>query len=86
MKTLFTLCFISVGLSAFAHNPYSNFLRAKAQTFSGNVASTTPAIKETNTKVLAQIPKIETPRGAVFCRMEDYLTQKTKVWIKVGVR
>lgn len=32
------------------------------------------------------IPRFERPKGAVFCRMEDYLTAKTKVWIKVGVK
>ena len=31
------------------------------------------------------IPRYETPRGAVFCRMEDRLTKATKVWIKIGV-
>jgi hypothetical protein len=31
------------------------------------------------------IPRYETPKGAVFCRMEDKLTRATKVWIKVGV-
>ena len=31
------------------------------------------------------IPRYETPKGAVFCRMEDKLTRATKVWIKIGV-
>jgi hypothetical protein len=31
------------------------------------------------------IPRYETPKGAVFCRMEDRLTKATKVWIKIGV-
>lgn len=32
------------------------------------------------------IPHFVRPKGAVFCRMEDYLTMKTKVWIKIGVK
>lgn len=32
------------------------------------------------------IPHFQRPKGAIFCRMEDYLTTKTKVWIKVGVK
>ncbi len=34
----------------------------------------------------AGIPRFVRPKGAIFCRMEDYLTTKTKVWIKVGVK
>lgn len=85
MKTLFTFCFATIGLAAWANNPYSYFLRARAQQFSSQ-AGNAPILQETNTKPPVQIPKIETPRGAVFCRMEDYLTQKTKVWIKIGVK
>ncbi len=85
MKTLFIFCFITFVLAAAAHNPYNSFLRAKAQHLSGNFTHT--AVNSvTPQKALSQIPKIETPRGAVFCRMEDYLTQKTKVWIKIGVK
>lgn len=36
--------------------------------------------------LMLQIPKIVTPQGAVFCRMEDFITQKTKVWVKIGVK
>lgn len=32
------------------------------------------------------IPRFQRPKGAIFCRMEDYLTAKRKVWIKVGVK
>ncbi|MBK7147346.1 MAG: hypothetical protein IPH78_00660 [Bacteroidetes bacterium] len=86
MKTLFTFCFIIFALAAAAHNPYALFLRAQAQRFSGYAPYSVANNLTTTTKALPQIPKIETPRGAVFCRLEDYLTQKTKVWIKVGVR
>ena len=32
------------------------------------------------------VPKYIIPKGSVFCRLEDYLTRKTKIWIKVGVK
>ncbi len=34
----------------------------------------------------AYIPRFETPRGAIFCRMEDKVTRATKVWLKIGVQ
>lgn len=37
-------------------------------------------------KAMLSIPKVETPKGAVFCRFEDFMTRKTKVWVKIGVR
>lgn len=37
-------------------------------------------------KTMLSIPKVETPKGAVFCRFEDFMTRKTKVWVKIGVR
>ncbi len=38
------------------------------------------------TPISCVIPRFERPKGAVFYRMEDYLTAKTKVWIKIGVK
>lgn len=32
------------------------------------------------------IPHYQTPKGNVFCRMEEYLTHKTNIWIKIGVK
>lgn len=37
-------------------------------------------------KIHLSIPHYEIPKGAVFCRMEDYLTRKTKIWMKVGLQ
>ena len=31
------------------------------------------------------IPPLDRPK-AIFCMMEDYLTRKTKIWIKIGVK
>jgi hypothetical protein len=34
---------------------------------------------------VAQVPHYQIPKGNIFCRMEDYLSRRTGVWIKVGV-
>jgi len=31
------------------------------------------------------VPVYQIPKGNIFCRMEDLVTRKTGVWIKVGV-
>ncbi len=31
------------------------------------------------------VPRYKTPKGNIFCRMEDVVTKKTGVWLKVGV-
>lgn len=83
MKKMIVFCGLCWSLSLAAHQPYHLFLQTQAQTFHRALPATS-VYRVTGS--LLPIPKIETPRGAVFCRLEDYLTQKTKVWIKVGVR
>jgi len=31
------------------------------------------------------VPTYQIPKGNIFCRMEDLVTRKTGVWLKVGV-
>jgi hypothetical protein len=31
------------------------------------------------------IPRFERPKGSVFCRMEDVVTRKSGLWLKLGV-
>jgi hypothetical protein len=31
------------------------------------------------------VPAYQIPKGNIFCRMEDLVTRKTGVWLKVGV-
>ncbi len=83
MKALLAILLLW-GLSANAseRNWYRIYLNSK-------VESTTKyaALYNSRNKIsLAPIPRFERPKGAIFCRMEDYLTAKTKVWIKVGVK
>ncbi len=76
------LLFTSINLKA--NNPYRAYLLSKVsyrQHFSV-VESEKTASAETS----CIIPRFERPKGAVFCRMEDFLTSKTKIWIKVGVK
>jgi hypothetical protein len=84
MKLVATLLFVFVSLFAIANDPYRAYLLSK---FSKQMS---PHFQEMSsnsyTKTICVIPRFERPTGAVFCRMEDYLTRKTKVWIKVGVK
>ena len=84
MKTwliIFLLSFFS--LSSQARNWYRIYLDTK--TYTPPKFSASRYIEPTCT-IGMTIPRFERPKGAVFCRMEDYLTSKTKVWIKVGVK
>lgn len=81
MRFLFSIA--AVVISQFVH----------AQTADSIQCGTTwiKAVKEckpsyNNISPALQLPKITTPQGAVFCRMEDFMTRKTKVWVKVGVK
>jgi hypothetical protein len=55
------------------------YARAKSITYPVNESSVTIGAG-------ALIPHYETPKGAVFCRMEDRVTRATKVWLKLGVQ
>lgn len=83
MKPLLTILLLW-GLSANAseRNWYRIYLLSK-------VESTTRYADQYNNRYkisVTPVPRFERPKGAIFCRMEDYLTTKTKVWIKVGVK
>lgn len=40
----------------------------------------------THPKILRNmVPVYQIPQGNIFCRMEDLVTSKTGVWLKVGV-
>ena len=84
MKTwLIILSLFSFSLSSQARNWYRIYLDSKTYTppkFSAYHYVASPCAVDMT------IPRLERPKGAVFCRMEDYLTAKTKVWIKVGVK
>ena len=84
MKTcliIFSLFFFS--LSSQARNWYRMYLDSK--TYVAPKFSVYSYVAQTRS-VDMTIPRFERPKGALFCRMEDYLTSKTKVWIKVGVK
>jgi len=85
MKTfmlVFIFCLIS--LASFAGNPYRADLLAK---ISGTEKLSVTNIESHGTVgTTAFIPRYETPKGAIFCRMEDKVTRATKVWLKLGVQ
>ena len=68
-----------------ANDPYRDYLLSKIflqpQPKIQSSATTAPT-----TGATAFIPRLETPRGAIFCRMEDKVTKATKVWFKLGVQ
>ena len=83
MKLWLVLMLIVSSFVVNANDPYRAYLLSKI-IFQENfkIHKSAPAsIAKSN----CVIPRFERPKGAVFCRMEDYLTTKTKVWIKVGV-
>ena len=84
MKGWLLILFVVVGCTACANNPYRAYLLSKIQSQSHLSNKETEQTKFSKTNL--DIPRFERPKGAVFCRMEDYLTAKTKVWIKVGVK
>lgn len=47
-----------------------------------------PKVDSATTILLRQhpiVPPYQIPKGNIFCRMEDAVTRKTGVWLKVGV-
>ncbi len=84
MKTwLIIFSFLFFSLHSQARNWYRIYLNTK--TYTPPKFSASRYVEPTCTLGMT-IPRFERPKGAVFCRMEDYLTAKTKVWIKVGVK
>jgi hypothetical protein len=81
----FIIVFCSSFLASNASGPYRNYLLSKIY------PAAKPVIyygQPTQLPVgpLALIPHYETPKGAIFCRMEDKVTRATKVWLKLGVQ
>lgn len=83
MKKLIVLLLLFGSVSAFATNGVKRLMILQAC----HLSTVRPATSNFSTSYAPlQIPKIETPKGAVFCRLEDKLTKATKVWIKIGVK
>ena len=45
----------------------------------------TPAALPRKSPMKNYVPAYQIPKGNIFCRMEDAVTRKTGVWLKVGV-
>ena len=84
MKNLIAIFFLLFCFNLQASNPYHNYLLAKIE-FRQPVKFQPTGNSISSTSVCV-IPHFERPKGAVFCRMEDYPTAKTKIWFKVGVK
>jgi hypothetical protein len=86
MKSLLVVfIFCSFFLASKASNPYRSYLLSKIY------LEIKPVIYHSETTLQAVgpsalIPHYETPKGAIFCRMEDKVTRATKVWLKLGVQ
>lgn len=80
------LCVGSLPLWAGNNNSYRTYLLL--QGYKTYIAPKPSAINPVSPQLPpnAFIPRYETPKGAVFCRLEDLLTRKTNVWIKIGVK
>jgi hypothetical protein len=84
MKVIAVILFVFASITVKANNPYRVYLLSKIL-YQPHFANQ-KLESATTTKTTCVIPHFERPKGAVFCRMEDYLTAKTKVWIKIGVK
>lgn len=84
-KILFILCLFAA-LTTQASGLYRHYLLSKI--ISPVALKIKPPTEISKTAKLSPviIPHFKRAKGAVFCRMEDYLTAKTKIWIKVGVK
>ncbi len=84
MKLLCVILLVCASTVLKANNPYRNYLLLKISYDVSTNSSKSQKISFAKTNCV--IPRFERPKGAVFCRMEDYLTAKTNLWIKVGVK
>ncbi len=85
MKNFLLLLFVFISTFAQASGVYRTYLLSKVS-FQLHSHFQTRLADLTSVKTNCVIPHYEIPKGNVFCRMEDYLTRKTNVWIKVGVK
>lgn len=82
---LVLLCFF--GLSSSAWHRYHVYLVSQVYRFEEMPRPHFYSVLLPTQKARIYTPEpFQRPKGAIFCRMEDYLTIKTKVWIKVGVK
>jgi hypothetical protein len=65
-----------------SNNPYRNYLL----THISQPRPTARIANQSSVSSITPIPKYQTPKGAIFCRMEDEVTRATKVWLKIGVQ
>ncbi len=79
------MLFVFASFFAQASGVYRTYLLSKVS-FQLHSHFQTSENNLTSAKTNCVIPHYEIPKGNVFCRMEDYLTRKTNVWIKVGVK
>lgn len=85
MKKLSVMLFVFASMFAQGSGAYRTYLLSKASfQLYPHFKSKTNDLASAKTSCV--IPHYEIPKGNVFCRMEDYLTRKTNVWIKVGVK
>lgn len=85
MKNLVVIFFVFTSLFAEASGVYRTYLLSKVS-FQLHLHFQTSTTDLASAKTNCVIPHYEIPKGNVFCRMEDYLTRKTNVWFKVGVK
>ncbi|MCX6198493.1 MAG: hypothetical protein NTY88_04610 [Bacteroidetes bacterium] len=85
MKNYVIIFFVFISFVAQASDAYRTYLLSKVS-FQLHSHFQTSANDLASAKTNCVIPHYEIPKGNVFCRMEDYLTRKTNVWIKVGVK
>jgi hypothetical protein len=81
MRPLLLLCSFFLLQNLSAANPHKAYLLTRSSTTYKSVPKTFSAAVPRYF-----IPRYQTPKGAVFCRMEDKLTKATGIWIKIGVK
>ncbi len=79
MKTTGLVALLFLSFTLFAGGPYRNYLLAKT-------IIRKPGVKPVAITSKTIIPRYQTPKGSVFCRLEDKLTKATRVWVKIGVQ
>jgi hypothetical protein len=84
MKALLVSLLVFFAFSLNGETPYRSYLLSKV--FTGQIKNRQAESWASVPKINFSIPRYETPKGSVFCRLEDKLIRSTKVWIKVGVK
>jgi hypothetical protein len=84
MKALLVSLLTLFYFSTQAGTPYRSYLLS--QIYIVQTKTKQPETCLSSTQITFTIPRYETPKGNVFCRLEDKLIRATKVWIKLGVK